>query len=112
MPNPVGTTRAQSTVREYVALTKPGILSLLLFTTLCGMMVAAKGAPSLALTVVTMIGGAMAAGGANALNCYIDRDIDEIMAPDPAGAPTVTGAIQPRNALDLRPRTLDRLGPS
>ena len=43
MPNPVGTTRAQSLVREYVALTKPGILSLLLFTTLCGMMVAANG---------------------------------------------------------------------
>ena len=40
------------------------------------MMVAAKGAPSLALTIVTMLGGALAAGGANALNCYIDRDID------------------------------------
>ena len=98
MPNPAGTTRAQSTVREYIALTKPGILSLLLFTTLCGMMVAAKGAPSLALTIVTMVGGAMAAGGANALNCYIDRDIDGIMGRT-SRRPTVTGAIQPRNAL-------------
>ena len=98
MPNPVGTTRAQSTVREYIALTKPGILSLLLFTTLCGMMVAAKGAPSLALTIVTLVGGAMAAGGANALNCYIDRDIDGIMGRT-SRRPTVTGVIPPRNAL-------------
>ena len=45
------------------------------------MMVAAKGAPSLALTIVTLVGGAMAAGGANALNCYIDRDIDAQHAP-------------------------------
>ncbi|HEX3303316.1 MAG TPA: heme o synthase [Thermomicrobiales bacterium] len=98
MPNPAGTTRAQSIVREYIALTKPGILSLLLFTTLCGMMVAAKGAPSLALTIVTMLGGAMAAGGANTLNCYIDRDIDGIMGRTSHRA-TVTGRISARNVL-------------
>jgi heme o synthase len=98
MPNPAGTARAQSLVREYVALTKPGILSLLLFTTLCGMMVAANGVPSLVLTIVTMIGGVMAAGGANALNCYIDRDIDGIMGRT-SHRPTVTGTISARSVL-------------
>jgi heme o synthase len=98
MPNPVGAARAQTLVREYVALTKPGILSLLLFTTLCGMMVAASGAPSLSVTILTMIGGICAAGGANTLNCYIDRDIDGIMGRT-SKRPTVTGTIQPRSAL-------------
>ena len=91
-------TRAQSTLRDYVALTKPGIISLLLFTTLCGMMVAANGAPPLDITIYTLIGGYLAAGGANALNCYIDRDIDGIMARTSKRA-TVTGRIQPRAAL-------------
>ena len=87
-----------STVRNYVALTKPGILSLLLYTTLCGMMVAASGAPPLGLTIFTLIGGYLAAGGANALNCYIDRDIDAIM-PRTSKRATVTGAISPNQAL-------------
>ena len=90
--------RAQSVLRDYVALTKPGILSLLLFTTLCGMMVAAAGAPPLDLTILTLVGGALAAGGANALNCFIDRDIDGIMGRTSKRG-TVTGAIQPRSAL-------------
>ena len=98
MPETVGTVRAQSIMRDYVALTKPGILSLLLFTTLCGMLVAAEGAPSLSLTVLTMIGGILAAGGANALNCYIDRDIDGIMGRT-SHRPTVTGTISARNTL-------------
>ena len=85
-------------VRNYVELTKPGILSLLLFTTLCGMMVAAEGAPPLGLTLWTMLGGLLAAGGANALNCYIDRDIDGIMARTSKRG-TVTGAIPPTHAL-------------
>lgn len=90
--------RLQTTIRDYVALTKPGILSLLIFTTLCGMMVAASGAPALDITIYTMIGGLLAAGGANALNCYIDRDIDAIMVRTAKRA-TVTGAIAPRSAL-------------
>jgi protoheme IX farnesyltransferase len=90
--------RAQSVVRDYVALTKPGILSLLLFTTLCGMMVAAAGAPPLDLTILTQNGGALAAGGANALNCFIDRDIDGIMGRTSKRG-TVTGAIPPGSAL-------------
>ncbi|HQY32318.1 MAG TPA: UbiA family prenyltransferase, partial [Thermomicrobiales bacterium] len=88
----------QETIRNYVALTKPGILSLLLFTTLCGMMVAAAGAPPLGITVFTMIGGILAAGGANALNCYIDRDIDSIMTRTSKRG-TATGAISPSHAL-------------
>lgn len=87
-----------TTVRNYVALTKPGILSLLLFTTLCGMMVAAAGAPPLDITLWTMLGGYLAAGGANALNCFIDRDIDGIMARTSKRG-TVTGAIPPTHAL-------------
>lgn len=98
LPESVAGSRAQSLVREYVALTKPGILSLLLFTTLCGMMVAASGAPALSVTILTMIGGLLAAGGANALNCYIDRDIDAIMGRTSKRG-TVTGAISPRSAL-------------
>jgi protoheme IX farnesyltransferase len=98
MPDSIAAARAQSTVREYVALTKPGILSLLLFTTLCGMMVAAEGAPALSTTILTLIGGLLAAGGANALNCYIDRDIDGIMGRTSKRG-TVTGTIPPRSAL-------------
>jgi len=88
----------QETIRNYVALTKPGILSLLLFTTLCGMMVAAAGAPPFGITVFTMIGGILAAGGANALNCFIDRDIDSIMTRTSKRG-TATGAISPSHAL-------------
>lgn len=91
-------TPEQSLLKDYVALTKPGILSLLLFTTLCGMMVAADGAPPLGITILTMIGGYLAAGGANALNCFIDRDIDGIMGRTSKRG-TVTGSISPANAL-------------
>ena len=98
MPETAATGRAQLLVREYVALTKPGILSLLLFTTLCGMMVAAAGAPSLSVTILTMLGGTLAAGGANALNCFIDRDIDQIMGRTSKRG-TATGTISPRSAL-------------
>jgi protoheme IX farnesyltransferase len=66
-------------VRAYVALTKPRIIELLLVTTVPAMIVAARGLPSLDLIVFTLFGGALAAGGANAINCYVDRDIDEVM---------------------------------
>jgi protoheme IX farnesyltransferase len=62
------------------------------------MMVAAEGAPPLGITILTMIGGYLAAGGANALNCYIDRDIDGIMGRTSKRG-TVTGSISPTNAL-------------
>ena len=98
MRAPTGLTRVQTVARDYVALTKPGILSLLLFTTLCGMLVAAEGAPSLDLTIWTMLGGFLAAGGANTLNCFIDRDIDSIMTRTSKRA-TVTGTISHRSVL-------------
>jgi protoheme IX farnesyltransferase len=63
----------------YFALTKPRIIELLLITTVPPMIVAAEGMPSLSLIFFTLLGGALAAGGAGAINCYVDRDIDELM---------------------------------
>lgn len=71
--------RVVSIVSEYIALTKPGIMALLLFTTLGAMLVAHAGAPPFWLIVITLLGGWMTAGGANAFNCVIDRDIDAKM---------------------------------
>jgi protoheme IX farnesyltransferase len=65
--------------RSLVALTKPRIIELLLVTTLPTMLLAKRGLPSLGLIAVTLIGGALAAGSANTINCYIDRDIDAVM---------------------------------
>ena len=74
---------APATTREkvaaYVALTKPRIIELLLITTIPAMIVAERGLPSPWLMLATLIGGTLAAGGANAINCYIDRDIDGMM---------------------------------
>jgi protoheme IX farnesyltransferase len=80
------TIHSRSTVLSaYFALTKPRIMSLLLFTTLAAFLIALRQHPLSALTAVrlvvgTLIGGALASGGAAALNCYIDRDIDDVMA--------------------------------
>jgi heme o synthase len=82
----------------YVALTKPRIIELLLVTTVPSMIVAARGWPPLDLVVWTLIGGTLAAGGANAINCYYDRDIDEIM-PRTRRRPLPRHQIEPRNAL-------------
>jgi heme o synthase len=80
----VGTTNRQ-TIRAYIALTKPRIIELLLVTTIPAMVLAAREVPGLGfgewtwLAVWTMVGGSLAAGSANAINCYLDRDIDELM---------------------------------
>jgi protoheme IX farnesyltransferase len=66
-------------VRAYVTLTKPRIVELLLVTTVPTMFLAAGKLPSLWLTLVVVVGGALAAGAANVFNCYIDRDIDQLM---------------------------------
>jgi heme o synthase len=66
-------------VRAYVALTKPRIIELLLVTTVPVMFLAAGGVPPLWPVAATLVGGTLAAGSANALNCYLDRDIDETM---------------------------------
>ncbi|HET9658928.1 MAG TPA: heme o synthase [Thermomicrobiales bacterium] len=85
-------------IDNYIALTKPGILTLLLATELAAMMVAAEGLPSFRIVIAAMLGGLFSAGGANALNCYIDRDIDKKMARTQHRA-TASGEISPRNAL-------------
>ena len=67
------------TVRDYLSLMKLRVMTLLLFTTLMAMMIAAGGAPSLPLVFWTLLGGALAAGSSGALNMYFDRDIDALM---------------------------------
>ena len=67
-------------INAYVALTKPRIIELLLVTTVPAMFLAARGVPPLGLVFWTLLGGTMAAGAANAINCYIDRDIDMLMS--------------------------------
>ncbi len=69
----------RETTAAYVALTKPRIIVLLLITTVPAMMLAARGMPSMWLVLATLGGGTIAAGSANAINCYLDRDIDEVM---------------------------------
>jgi protoheme IX farnesyltransferase len=86
------------TVGSYVALTKPRIIELLLVTTVPTMVVAERGLPSVWLMVATVVGGTMSAGGANAINMYVDRDIDKLMDRT-KGRPLVTGAMSPRAAL-------------
>jgi heme o synthase len=77
---PGGRRRAPGTIaRGLVALTKPRIIELLLVTTVPAMLLAQRGLPSLKLVLVTLIGGTLAAGSANTINCYIDRDIDAVM---------------------------------
>ncbi len=89
---------ATSTVGAYVALTKPRIIELLLITTVPTMVLAQGGWPSTWLVIVTLVGGTLAAGGANAINMYVDRDIDRLMERT-RNRPLVTGVIAPRDAL-------------
>jgi heme o synthase len=70
---------ARQVLSGYIALTKPRIIELLLVTTLPVMVLAARGVPDLWTVLLTMVGGTLAAGSANAINCVVDRDIDEIM---------------------------------
>ena len=87
--------RSLATVlKGYVALTKPRIIELLLVTTIPTMVVAANGIPRLWLIIATLTGGTLAAGGANALNMVIDRDIDAIMERTKR-RPLVTGVMTP-----------------
>ncbi len=87
---------ARTVVRDYVTLTKPKVQSLLLFTTVTTMLVA--GSPSFGLILLTCIGGALSAGGAGAINHYVDRDIDAMMTRT-ATRPIPAGRIAPRAGL-------------
>jgi heme o synthase len=91
-----GTLRAR--VGVYVALTKPRIIELLLVTTVPTMIVAEKGLPSIWLMAATVMGGTLAAGGANAINMYVDRDIDQLMDRTKK-RPIAAGLVTPRAAL-------------
>ena len=94
-----GTTRTpRSVLGAYIALTKPRIIELLLITTVPTMVLAEGGWPSLGLILVTLAGGSLAAGGANAINMYVDRDIDAVMKRTQQ-RPLVTGIIEPGHAL-------------
>lgn len=93
-----GSRPARTLIGAYIALTKPRIIELLLITTIPTMVLAAGGWPETSLVVWTVLGGALAAGGANAINMFIDRDIDGLMERT-RNRPLVTGRISPRNAL-------------
>jgi protoheme IX farnesyltransferase len=82
----------------YVALAKLRVVELLLITTVPTMVLAEQGWPDTWLVVITLLGGTLAAGGANAVNMYVDRDIDALMQRT-QGRPLVTGIIPARNAL-------------
>ncbi|MGI9023370.1 MAG: heme o synthase [Acidimicrobiales bacterium] len=90
--------KTRSRISAYVALTKPRIIELLLVTTVPTMVVAERGLPSGWLILATLVGGALAAAGANTINMYVDRDIDKLMKRT-SGRPLVTGAISPTAAL-------------
>ena len=89
---------AGAVVRDYVSLTKPRIIELLLVTTFPVMFLAQRGVPPVWLIVATLVGGTLAAASANTLNCVLDRDIDARMNRT-ANRPLVTGTIPVRNAV-------------
>jgi protoheme IX farnesyltransferase len=96
---PVAPARSLATVvGAYVALTKPKLVELLLVTTLPAMMLAADGWPSWRLVGATLVGGMFAAGAANTLNCWFDRDIDRLMSRT-RDRPIPSGRVSPRAAL-------------
>jgi len=92
---------AAGTWRDYVTLTKPRIMTLLLLTGACGMVVGARGLPSLWLFAATMTGLALACGGASALNHVLDADIDRLMGKRTQERPVAAGRIDPGRALEF-----------
>jgi heme o synthase len=89
---------SREVVLDYISLAKPRIIPLLLITALGGMMMARRGWPSTGLVVLTLLGGALAAAGAAAINCWIDRDIDRTMTRT-RHRPLPDGRIAPSHAL-------------
>ena len=87
--------------RDYAALTKPRIMVLLLVTAAAGMFVGAGGVPDLADLAVVLVGGALACGGASALNHYLDRDIDALMGERTSDRPIVAGRLIPPRAVEF-----------
>ncbi|KAB8143434.1 protoheme IX farnesyltransferase [Chloroflexia bacterium SDU3-3] len=89
-----------SLLADYVSLTKPGVISLLIFTTFAAMFITPRGAPDLWLVVWTMVGGWLMPAGAHAMNCYFDRDIDVLMGRT-GRRPIPSGRIPAWHALAL-----------
>jgi heme o synthase len=90
--------RVASSVRAYVLLTKPRVIELLLVTTVPAMVLAAGDLPSVTLMAAVLVGGALAAGGANTINCWIERDRDRVMHRT-RHRPLPAGRIAPGRAL-------------
>jgi protoheme IX farnesyltransferase len=84
--------------RDYVTLTKPRIMSLLVLTAVCSMVAAAHGDPAPVALVALVLGGALSCGGASALNHVLDRDIDRLMGPRTSSRPVAAGRIIPARA--------------
>ncbi len=85
--------------RDYLTLTKPRIMSLLVLTAVCAMVAAAGGRPDAGALLALVVGGALACGGASALNHVFDRDIDRLMGQRTASRPVAAGRISPRRAV-------------
>ena len=83
---------------NYLALTKPRVIELLLVTTLPAMILAAGGLPALGLVAAVLVGGALSAGGANTINCWVERDRDQLMRRT-RHRPLPMGTVAPRRAL-------------
>jgi protoheme IX farnesyltransferase len=94
----LASTSTSARLRAYIALTKPRIVELLLVTTVPAMILAARGLPDWTVLVATLVGGTAAAGSANALNCYVDRDIDAMMHRT-GHRPLVRQEVSPTGAL-------------
>jgi protoheme IX farnesyltransferase len=90
-----------ASARDYLTLTKPRIMSLLLLTGAAGMFVGAQGVPPLDLFAITMVGLGLACGGASTLNHVIDRDIDKLMGSRTERRPVASGRVSPEQALEF-----------
>ena len=90
-----------ASARDYLTLTKPRIMTLLLLTGAAGMFVGAQGVPPVGLFGITMLGLALACGGASALNHVLDRDIDALMGSRTEKRPVATGRVSPEQAVEF-----------
>jgi protoheme IX farnesyltransferase len=95
---PLPATALAARWRDYMTLTKPRIMSLLVLTSVCAMIAAAHGAPGALALIALVVGGALACGGASAFNHVLDRDIDRLMGPRTASRPVAAGRISPARA--------------
>jgi protoheme IX farnesyltransferase len=96
---PAAASAWRGVLRDYVTLTKPRIMSLLVLTSVCAMVAAAGGSPALVPLLALVVGGGLACGGASALNHVLDRDIDRLMGPRTASRPVAAGRVPAAHAV-------------